>query len=52
MVQESDLELGRIVAGRWKTGIDYKDTEEGESKYLPTSWMWDGVKKVTGLKMT
>lgn len=52
MVQASGLELRRMVAGGWKSGIDHEDTEEGESKYLPTSWTWYEVKKVTGLKMT
>lgn len=51
-VQAIGLELGRIVAREWKSGIDHEDTEEEESKDLPSSWMWDAVKRETGLKMT
>lgn len=29
-----------------------KIPKEGEAKDLTTSWIWDGVKRVTGLKMT
>lgn len=30
VVQASGLELGRRVAGGWKSGIDHRDIEEGE----------------------
>lgn len=35
----------------WKSGIDYEDIEEEESKDLLSSWMWDVVKREIGLKM-
>lgn len=52
MVQARGFELGRIVAGGWQSGMAPQGPEEGESKDLTISWMWDGVKRVTGLKVT
>lgn len=52
MIQARVFEIERIVAGGWQSGMDHRDPKERESKDFTIGWMWDGVKTVTGLKMT